>query len=150
MDKIALQNKVIRRTGFTLVEILIVVVILGILGAIVIPQYMGASEEVKGNTMKSDLRSIRTQIQLYTLHHNDSFPENGTATFEECMTGKTDVIGAVGTGFGPYLERIPRNPFNNKNTVGTNGTAGDNSDGWEYNSTTGTFAADDSPEHAQF
>ena len=59
------------KRGFTLVEILIVVVILGILAAIVIPQFTQASTEAKTNSLCSDLQTLRSQIELYKVQHND-------------------------------------------------------------------------------
>jgi general secretion pathway protein G len=119
------------KKGFTLVEILIVVVILGILAAIVIPQFTNASQEAKLSALKSNLQTVRAQIQLYKIQHNDSPP--AVATFENDMT----VIDA--NGFGPYLERVPNNPFTNDNTVG----AWDAGTSWELNATTGAFRAGD-------
>jgi len=55
------------KSGFTLVEILIVVVILGILAAIVIPQFTDASTEAKESALKSDLQTMRSQIELYKI-----------------------------------------------------------------------------------
>ena len=62
------------KSGFTLVEILIVVVILGILAAIVIPQFTGASTEAKESSLVSNLQSIRSQIELFKIQHNDILP----------------------------------------------------------------------------
>ncbi len=132
------------RSGFTLVEILIVVIILGILAAIVIPQFTNASTEARESSLRSDLQTMRSQIELYKVQHSDQLPGAGTSTFEQAMTGKTNIDGAVGTDFGPYLQQLPTNSFNNKKTVGIDGTVGDSSDGWEFNSTTGAFQADDS------
>ncbi len=53
------------RSGFTLIEILIVVVILGILAAIVIPQFTDASQEAGESSTKSQLQTVRSQIELY-------------------------------------------------------------------------------------
>ncbi|MHC4765507.1 MAG: type IV pilin protein, partial [Planctomycetota bacterium] len=53
------------RQGFTLIEILIVVVILGILAAIVIPQFTDASQEAAASNLRSQLQTIRSQIELY-------------------------------------------------------------------------------------
>jgi len=137
------------KAGFTLVEILIVVVILGILAAIVIPQFTNASTEAKVSSLVSDLQTMRSQIELYKIQHNEQLPGSGGATFEQCMLGQTDVQGNVwaagaGTAYGPYLQKIPTNPFNTLNTIRIDGAApGANTHGWRYDSTTGAFNADD-------
>ncbi len=59
-------------SGFTLVEILIVVVILGILAAIVIPQFTDASTQAKESALASDLQMMRSQLELYKIQHNDN------------------------------------------------------------------------------
>ncbi len=141
--------------GFTLVEILIVVVILGILAAIVIPQFTEASTEAKLSSLCSDLQTTRSQLELYKVQHNDvlPLPEAGGATWNR-MTQYTDIAGTVNATktavfcYGPYLQKIPVNQFNDKSTVGLDGTVGDSSDGWNLISTTGVFQADDTAAHA--
>ncbi len=139
--------------GFTLIELLIVVVILGIIAAIVIPQFSDAATTAKANTLKSNLSLIRSQLQLFKLDHNDTFP-----TLDQ-LTSTTLSPNFAGT----YLAgNFPENPFNNKAAVenlwldGT--TAGDATEGigWSYCPTdksdgsikAGTFKADDTSEHA--
>ncbi|MHC4624290.1 MAG: prepilin-type N-terminal cleavage/methylation domain-containing protein [Planctomycetota bacterium] len=144
------------KSGFTLVEILIVVVILGILAAIVIPQFTDASTEAKESRLKSDLQTMRAQIELYKIQHNDDMPGQGTggspAAFDECMTMYTDVAGQLaatqspGDGrYGPYIQQIPTNPFNDDDVVDEADTepnsAGNN--GWFFNTATGHFRPDD-------
>ena len=148
-------QKMKAKSGFTLVEILIVVVILGILAAIVIPQFTEASTEAKTSSLCTDLQSMRSQIELYKIQHNDNLPgvANGLHTagagFIAALTGQTDVYGEVGNDFGPYLQKIPTNQFTNKDTVNTaGGVLGDDSHGWEFNTTTGAFHADDDAAHA--
>ncbi len=140
------------KKGFTLVEILIVVVILGILAAIVIPQFTGASVEAKVSSVKSDLQSMRSQIELYKLQHNEALPGAGggsAADFESDMTDRTDVDGNVwaagaGTAYGPYMQKLPTNPLNNLSTVRYDGAdAGADTHGWRFDSTTGEFNPDD-------
>jgi general secretion pathway protein G len=153
-----------KRNGFTLVEILIVVVILGILAAIVIPQFSDASEQAKLSSLVSDLQTVRSQIQLYKAqhHHADGTTLPGTVTgvdFETAMTSYTVKAGteaspqSPGAGiYGPYLLKIPQNPFTDACSVATSGTPGGGgiTAGWIYNSTTGAFNAHDTTEHAGY
>lgn len=137
------------KRGFTLVEILIVVVILGILAAIVIPQFTGASTEAKLSSLVSDLQTIRSQIELYKLQHNEQLPGAGGATFEEALTGETEVDGdvwAAGTSYGPYLQKLPTNQFVMLSTVGLSANAaaatGGGDNGWEFDTVTGEIYPD--------
>ena len=136
--------------GFTLVEILIVVVILGILAAIVIPQFTQASTEAREASLRSNLQSVRSQIELFKIQHNDEAPTSA-ATFEGQMTGRTDQNGALNAAgeFGPYLQGIPINPFTSGDTI--NAAYIVDAD-WTYvvDLVTGdpTFTASDNPEHA--
>ena len=128
------------RSGFTLVEILIVVVILGILAAIVIPQFTGASTEAKEASLMSNLQAMRAQIELYKIQHSDLLPGETTGVdFATALTSKTNSAGAEGSTtahrFGPYMREIPENPFNNLATVGTGITAlaaGGTTYGWYF------------------
>ena len=123
------------KKGFTLVEILIVVVILGILAAIVIPQFTDASTQAKTSSLCSNLQSIRSQIELYKIQHNDNPPTLND--FAAQMTGTTDISGnTTGTDYGPYLQEIPVEPFTNSDQVTAAGTSG-----WNYTESTGEFWA---------
>ena len=133
------------KSGFTLVEILIVVVILGILAAIVIPQFTEASTEAKMSSLCTDLQTMRSQIELYKIQHNDDLPGDGTATFQEALTGQTDIDGAVGADYGPYMQKIPTNQFNDLDTIqieAGNAGLGAGNTGWHFDTTTGAFHAD--------
>jgi general secretion pathway protein G len=117
-----------RQKGFTLVEILIVVVILGILAAIVIPQFTSASETAKLSSVKSQLQTIRSQLELYRNQHGGGYP---------ALSTNWDAMTTESGGFGPYLQAAPSNPFENSTTVGT-AAAGV---GWVYDSSTGAIQA---------
>src|SRR5437764_9774270 len=130
-----------RRGGFTLVEILIVVIILGILAAIVIPQFTNASTEARKNSLLSQIQTLRSQIQLFKLQHNDVLPDLVTNQWAQLMS-KTNLTGAVDATaagiYGPYLESTPKNPLNNNGTVAA--AAGANI-GWVYIVGTGAITA---------
>jgi len=113
------------RKGFTLVEILIVVIILGILAAIVIPQFTNASQDARKNSLTSQLQTMRSQIELYKLQHLDQLPPalagggDGAVAWAE-MTVKTNADhtpNATGL-YGPYLQAAPVNPLNGLDDVG--------------------------------
>ncbi len=124
--------------GFTLVEILIVVIILGILAAIVIPQFTNASNDARNNSVASTLQTLRSQIELFKIQHADTPPDLTALT--QVLSGKTNITdttqtAATGT-FGPYVQTFPVNPLNGFSTVvNTVGTAG----GWVYTITNGTY-----------
>jgi general secretion pathway protein G len=124
------------RSGFTLVEILIVVIILGILAAIVIPQFTNASTDARKSSMLSQLQTLRSQIQLFKLQHNDILPDLAGAGQWAQLTSKTNLTGAVDTTaaglFGPYLESDPVNPLNSKKVVAA---AAGPTVGWTYSNT---------------
>ena len=96
------------RQGFTLVEILIVVVILGILAAIVIPQFTSASEDARASSLVSQLQTIRSQMELFQIQNNGNYPTIPAASGEvwDEMTLRND-----DNNTGPYLQQAPRNPF---------------------------------------
>jgi len=125
-----------RRSGtlppaFTLVEILIVVVILGILAAIIVPQWSNASQTTRQNTLREDLQNLRTQIGLFKAQHRE-IPPGYTAgsqaspseanlvaqltqfTAEDCSSSAA--YSSV-FQFGPYLLRMPDNPVAGQTSV---------------------------------
>lgn len=103
-----------RKSGFTLVEILIVVIILGILAAIVIPQFTSASEDARKSSTTSLLQTVRSQVELYKLQHGDALPDL-TSNWDALL--KTSTYGTPSQTFGPYLQTEPRNPMNGSSTV---------------------------------
>jgi general secretion pathway protein G len=130
------------QSGFTLVELLIVVIILGILAAVVIPQFNTAAAESKEAALASNLATIRQAIELYKVQHNDVFP---TAAVVVQLTTGTDVTGAAGTKYGPYIRNVfPANPMDGLAVVATPATmpaAPTGAGGWVYATGNGEFRA---------
>jgi general secretion pathway protein G len=137
--------------AFTLVEVLIVVIILGILAAIVVPQFSNASSDAKLSSLKTNLQTIRGQIQLYKLQHNDQYPTEAGFTNQMTLASKADhttaAVGTAGFDLGPYLQAIPPNPYTNANTIGS-GAVGTSD--WFYDEDTGTFRANDAAAHTGY
>jgi general secretion pathway protein G len=120
------------RGGFTLIEILIVVAILGILAAIVVPELSSASRQTRENVLKDDMRFMREQMLRYRIQHNDVPPgyvggvTSGVPTeaavvaqltqFSD-MLGNTSPAGSNVFEYGPYLQRIPENPLTGKSGI---------------------------------
>ncbi len=133
-----------QKHGFTLVEILIVVVILGILAAIVIPKFANASGDAKRNSMLNSLNAVRGQVELYMLQHGDK-PPTLTATDWTPLTTQSTFSGSTA---GPYLTAAPMNQLNgftsiavvSADVVGGDAVATPSS-GFVYNSTNGKMWA---------
>lgn len=131
------------RGAFTFIEVLIVVVILGILAMIVVPQFSEATTDARLNSLQTTLQVVRAQLQVYRMQHGDALPTS-PATFEAQMTlaskpdGTTAPPGTTGFVLGPYLQAIPDNPYTRSNTVGS-GAVGTSD--WFYDGSSGQFRA---------
>jgi len=107
------------RKGFTLVEVLIVVVILGILAATVLPQFTAASNDAKESALRQDLQMLRAQIQMYKHQHDGAIPGTTSTQVAQKLTlsskvdGTTAAVGTAGYPYGPYIVgQLPPNPYN--------------------------------------
>ena len=64
-----------RRRGFTLIEVLIVVVIMAVLAATIIPQFSSSTRDAKDSALEFNTHTMRSQIELYKVHHNSNYPD---------------------------------------------------------------------------
>ncbi len=172
-----MKKKLKSREGFTLIEILVVVILLGILATIIIPQISVSTEDAKLNTLKTNLSHLRSAVELYYYQHNNTYPgatkhTDGTVVgsdgdaataFIPQLTQYTSVSGEVATSgssvyqFGPYIKSatLPSNPFNNNYDIvcdydEINITARDSTGanvGYKFYPQTGVLISGDNGQH---
>ena len=97
-------TKLHRRAGFTLVEMLLVLVILATLAAIVIPKMAGRSQQAKVTAAATQIAAFKTALESYEVD-TGAFPKGGNLG---------ELVNSNVQGWhGPYLDRIPPDPWNN-------------------------------------
>jgi general secretion pathway protein G len=103
------MNSRTRNNGFTLLEIIIVVVILGILAAFIVPNIMGRPEQAKVVAAKSDIRTLVSALKMYRLD-NGRYPsaDQGLKALAEKPT-----TGDIPANWqkGGYIEHLPKDPW---------------------------------------
>ena len=88
------QVKKNRRSGFTLVELLLVVCILGILAAVVIPNVIGHDEEARRQATRTSITAIEQAVQIFAMRHNGKLPDS----LDELTAGTDDKPGLLKEG----------------------------------------------------
>ena len=111
-----------KQGGFTLIEIMVVVVILGILAALVVPQVMNRPDQAKVTVAKGDIKAIGAALDMYKLD-NYSYPstQQGLDALVEKPGGNPQPKNWNRDG---YLKRVPKDPWGNEYQYLSPGTQG--------------------------
>ena len=111
-----------KQGGFTLIEIMVVVVILGILAALVVPQVMNRPDQAKVTVAKGDIKAIGAALDMYKLD-NYAYPstQQGLDALVEKPGGNPQPKNWNRDG---YLKRVPKDPWGNEYQYLSPGTQG--------------------------
>ena len=170
MHRVTLKK---RQSGFTLVELLIVAIILAILAAIIIPQFASTTIDAQESALRANLSALRSATNLYRQQHNGVYPGANTSVgacsgntgtgplntpqaIEDQLTRYSNVLGQtcnlpdVGFTFGPYIQEdaLPANPITGSSifaieTTGNLEMTADANGGWKYDLQSGKIIAND-------
>jgi general secretion pathway protein G len=100
-----------RARGFTLIEIMVVIVILGVLAALVVPRVLDRPDEARAVAAKSDIASIMQALKLYRLD-NQRYPTTEQG-LNALVAKPVDPPVPPNWKPGGYLERLPKDPWKN-------------------------------------
>lgn len=115
------------RQGFTLVELVVVIMILGILAGVAAPKFLNTSGAATEASVKQTLSVVRSAIEMHAAQNNGTFPpETSDAAFKSALA--------------PYIRgTFPASPVGTQDNTVTFGTTADGTSGWMYDDAEGAF-----------
>lgn len=107
--------------GFTLIEIMVVIVILGVLGALVVPNVLGRTGEARMKAAQVDLRAIETALDMYRM---DNFVYPSSDQGLQALVSKPSGFPEAKNWTEPYLKKAPKDPWGNEYQYISPGSSG--------------------------
>jgi general secretion pathway protein G len=98
-----------RQRGFTLIEIMVVVVIMGVLAALIVPKLMGRADDARIAAAKQDIATLMSALKLYKLD-NQHYPTTGQG-LQALVQKPASGPAANGWKAGGYIEKLPKDPW---------------------------------------
>ena len=108
--------------GFTLIEIMVVVVIMGILAALVVPKLMGRTDDARITAAKQDIATVMQALKLYKLD-NQRYPTTEQG-LQALIVKPTTGPAANGWKSGGYIDKLPKDPWGNAYLVKVHASGG--------------------------
>lgn len=138
--------------GFTLLELVVVVVVIGVLAAVAVPRFASATGNAQLRRLHADTATLQQAIDLYTVEHDGLTPAHegvdklttDESVFRGRLLDRTDAAGEVTeTGlFGPYLRSWPLNPMTQCQALRIDGAEAGQDCGWHFDSTRSLIRSD--------
>jgi general secretion pathway protein G len=93
----------VRRSGFTLLEVLLVLAILGVIAAMVVPQLLGRQQKAMVDTTKASISNLERTLANYAIDHDGEYPSGN----QNALTALIEPVDRNGKEMKPYLDKLP-------------------------------------------
>lgn len=107
MNPVARISRPIRQAGFTLIELMVVLVIIGVLAALIVPNVLDRADDARSTAAKTDIANLIQALKLYKLD-NQRFPT--TEQGLQALIAKP-TAGPTASNWRPYLDKLPNDPW---------------------------------------
>jgi prepilin-type N-terminal cleavage/methylation domain-containing protein len=149
----ARRGSTIRSRGFSIIELVMVIGILGFVSAIAIPRVSAAAETARASTLAETQARLQRACDLFSADHFElSIAEktDGSLVTDSSLASRllvaTNAAGDAAGVYGPYMASIPLNPYNGLNTIRiTSSSVRNGTAGWMYVTSTRTVLPDHDP-----
>jgi general secretion pathway protein G len=110
-----------RHAGFTLIEIMVVVIIIGLLAAVIVPQFLGRVDDARVTKAKQDVQAMQTALTMFKL---DNYVYPTTDMGLKALAQKPDATTVKNWRPGGYLQHVNKDPWGNEYQYHLPGTHG--------------------------
>lgn len=107
MTLLSRSRRRIRQAGFTLIELMVVLVIIGVLAALIVPNVLDRADDARATAAKTDVTNLMQALRMYRLD-NQRYP-SGEQGLQALLTKPT--TNPMPINWKPYLEKLPNDPW---------------------------------------